>query len=121
MVVMNVKRLFVAAGIAWGIVLGIAGGIYAGGIAAGFAWLFLFGDDSWPDWGEYAILGVAVAVGLGDPGRLHRTGLGRGAKLRGRRGIGPGARRMDCRGPGSARGSGRRGRGVEPSPKGGSF
>ena len=61
---MNVKRLFVAAGIAWGIVLGIVGGIYAGGIAAGFAWLFLFGDDRWPDWSEAAILGVAVAAGL---------------------------------------------------------
>ncbi|MBE9554729.1 MAG: hypothetical protein IMF05_14795 [Proteobacteria bacterium] len=61
---MNVKRLFVAAGIAWGIVLGIAGGIYAGGIAAGFAWLFLFGDDSWPGWSEAAIMGVAVAAGL---------------------------------------------------------
>ena len=64
MAFMNVKRLFVAAGIAWGIVLGIAGGIYAGGIAAGFAWLFLFGDDRWPGWGEAAILGVAVAAGL---------------------------------------------------------
>ena len=64
MVIMTVKRLFVAAGIAWGIMLGIAGGIYAGGIAAGFAWLFLFGDDRWPGWGETAILGIAVAVGL---------------------------------------------------------
>jgi hypothetical protein len=62
--VMNVKRLFIAAGIAWGIVLGIVGGFYAGGVAAGFAWLFLFGDGLWPDWGESAILGVAVAMGL---------------------------------------------------------
>jgi hypothetical protein len=45
-------------------VLGIAGGIYAGGVAGGFAWLFLFGDDRWPDWSEAAILGVAVAAGL---------------------------------------------------------
>jgi len=64
MAFMNVKRFFVAAGIAWGIVLGIAGGIYAGGVAAGFAWLFLFGDDRWPDWSEAAILGAAVAAGL---------------------------------------------------------
>lgn len=61
---MNVKRFCVAAGIAWGIVLGVAGGIYAGGIAAGFAWLFLFGDDRWPGWSEYAILGVAALAGL---------------------------------------------------------
>jgi len=64
MMLMNVKRLFIAAGIAWGIVLGITGGLYAGGLAAGVAWLFLFGDDSWPDWGESAILGVAMAAGL---------------------------------------------------------
>jgi hypothetical protein len=64
MAAMNVKRLFVAAGVAWGIVLGIAGGTYAGGVAAGLAWLFLFGDDRWPDWGETAILGVALAAGL---------------------------------------------------------
>lgn len=64
MALMNAKRLFVLAGIAWGIVLGIAGGFYAGGVAAGVAWLFLFGDDSWPGWGEAAILGVAVAAGF---------------------------------------------------------
>lgn len=61
---MNTKRLFIAAGMAWGILLGIAGGMYAGGVAAGFAWLFLFGDDRWPGWGETAILGVAMLVGL---------------------------------------------------------
>ena len=64
MTAMNTKRLWIAAGITWGIVLGAAGGIYAGGIAAGFAWLFLFGDDTWPDWSEPAIAGVAMAAGL---------------------------------------------------------
>ena len=85
MAFMNVKRLFVAAGIAWGIVLGIAGGIYAGGIAAGFAWLFLFGDDRWPDWGEGAILGVAVAAGLAILAGLTALGwaVGRGYETAG--------------------------------------
>ena len=61
---MNAARLYIAAGNAWGIVLGVAAGIYAAGIAAGFAWLFLFGDDRWPDWGESAILAVAAIAGL---------------------------------------------------------
>ncbi|MBE9558686.1 MAG: hypothetical protein IMF08_17640, partial [Proteobacteria bacterium] len=61
---MNVKRLFIAAGMAWGILLGIVGGMYAGGVAAGVAWLFLFGDDRWPGWGESAVIGVAVVAGL---------------------------------------------------------
>lgn len=64
MVVMNAKRLFIIAGAAWGVVLGLAGGVYAAGIAAGFAWLFLFGDNPWPDWSEGAILGTAAVVGL---------------------------------------------------------
>jgi hypothetical protein len=61
---MNAERLYILAGVVWGIVLGIAGGFYAGGIAAGFAWLFLFGDSPWPDWGEAAILGAAATAGL---------------------------------------------------------
>ncbi len=61
---MNVKRLFIAAGMAWGILLGIVGGMYAGGVAAGVVWLFLFGDDRWPGWGESAVIGVAVVAGL---------------------------------------------------------
>ncbi len=64
MAVMNAKRLFIIAGAVWGVVLGLAGGFYAAGIAAGFAWLFLFGDNPWPDWSEGAILGTAAIVGL---------------------------------------------------------
>jgi len=87
---MNVKRLFIAAGIAWGIVLGIAGGFYAGGLAAGVAWLFLFGDDPWPDWGESAILGVAVSAGLAIFGGCIALGwaTGRNYEASGRAGAG---------------------------------
>lgn len=87
---MNVRRLFIAAGIAWGIVLGVAGGIYAGGFAAGVAWLFLFGDDTWPSWGESAILGVAVAAGLAIFGGCIALGwaTGRNYQARGQAGGG---------------------------------
>ncbi|WP_037502479.1 hypothetical protein [Sphingomonas jaspsi] len=40
---------------------GWAGLITFGGGAAGVAWLFLFGDDPWPQWGEWLILAVAFA------------------------------------------------------------
>lgn len=87
---MNVKRLFIAAGIAWGVVLGIAGGLYAGGLAAGVAWLFLFGDDPWPDWAESAILGVATVAGLAIFGGCIALGwaTGRNYETRGRAGAG---------------------------------
>lgn len=61
---MKVETLFSAAGVAWGLLFGLAGATYAGGLAAGFAWLFLFGDDTWPAWAEYLILAVAVAIGI---------------------------------------------------------
>jgi hypothetical protein len=43
---------------------GYAGLIFIGGGAAGIAWIFLFGDDSWPRWGEIAIGLAAVAGAL---------------------------------------------------------
>ncbi|HVF38190.1 MAG TPA: hypothetical protein VNA29_09655 [Sphingomicrobium sp.] len=47
---------------AWVALLGIVGA------AAGVAWIFLFGDEPWPRWGEWLILGLgiigAIAVGI---------------------------------------------------------
>jgi hypothetical protein len=37
-----------------------AGIVVIGGGTAGIAWLFLFGDDSWPGWAEPVILGIAI-------------------------------------------------------------
>lgn len=58
------RALMTAAGVLWGFLLGFGAAILAAGMAAGTAWLFLFGDDSWPWWAEWAILGVGLAVGL---------------------------------------------------------
>lgn len=58
------RTLMTAAGFLWGVVLGVGAGLLAVAIAAGVAWLFLFGDDPWPWWAEWAILGCGLAVGL---------------------------------------------------------
>lgn len=50
---------------------GWAGLVTVGGGAAGIAWIFLFGDDPWPPWSQWLIMGVALvgmlagAAGLG--------------------------------------------------------
>lgn len=40
-----------------------AGLIVIGGAAAGIAWLYLFGDDPWPKWGEW-LIGAFMVAGL---------------------------------------------------------
>jgi hypothetical protein len=40
---------------------GWAGLMAVGGGSAGIAWIFLFGDDPWPRWSEFAIPLVALA------------------------------------------------------------
>lgn len=49
---------------------GWAGLMTLGGGAAGFAWIFLFGDDPWPKWGEWLIVAIALAGGLAGAGLL---------------------------------------------------
>lgn len=44
------------------VVGGWAGMVTVGGGAAGIAWIFLFGDDPWPKWGE-ALIVAAAAIG----------------------------------------------------------
>lgn len=44
---------------------GWAGLMTLGGGAAGFAWIFLFGDDPWPTWGEWLILAFAIIGAAG--------------------------------------------------------
>lgn len=58
------RSLMTAAGVLWGLLLGAGAGLLASAVAAGAAWLFVFGDDAWPWWAEWAIIGAGLAVGL---------------------------------------------------------
>ncbi len=44
---------------------GWVGLLTVGGGAAGVAWIFLFGDDPWPKWGEALIVILAAAGAVG--------------------------------------------------------
>lgn len=55
-----VRRLYITAGIIWGVILGIPAGLYIAGGVAGIFWLYIFGDNAWPDWA----LGAAYTIGI---------------------------------------------------------
>jgi hypothetical protein len=54
----------IALSLAWGLVLGSAAALSAGAMLLGAAWLYLFGDDPWPQWFDEAVLIGSAAAGL---------------------------------------------------------
>ncbi len=61
---MGKKGLYLAVGFLWATLLGIGAGIAAAVITAGVAWIYLFGDSTWPEWTNWAIPGFGFVVGL---------------------------------------------------------
>jgi hypothetical protein len=55
--------LFLFVGLLWGLLLAAIVGFVVSGIAAGAAWIWLFGDETWPEWAGSAIIGAGVAAG----------------------------------------------------------
>jgi hypothetical protein len=47
-----------------GAFLGYAMLLAVGGAVLGFLWIYVFGDDSWPKWSDYAIGAAIVGGGL---------------------------------------------------------
>src|SRR5512146_478273 len=59
---MGVRHLYLLAGILWALVLAPVAALTAIAAGAGFAWIFVFGDNPWPRWGEiFLLLSGAVA------------------------------------------------------------
>jgi hypothetical protein len=64
---MNLRGLYTLAGLLWGVAIGAMAGIQAAGVAAGALWLFVYGDETWPEsagWIMLAAGGTAAAVGF---------------------------------------------------------
>jgi hypothetical protein len=61
---MSKKSLYLVVGFLWAMLLGIGAGLAATAVAAGVAWIYLFGDSTWPDWTNWAIPGFGLAIGL---------------------------------------------------------
>ena len=45
-----------------GALISIITAVVAGGVVGGFFWIFVFGDDPWPPWTEWAIILVTATV-----------------------------------------------------------
>jgi hypothetical protein len=61
---MSRKRLYLVVGFLCAILLGAGAGLLAAAVAAGVAWIYLFGDSTWPEWTNWAIPGVGIVIGL---------------------------------------------------------
>lgn len=61
---MRLRHRWLAAGAAWGLVAGVSVAVYVGGMTAGFFWIFVFGDDPWPEWTGGVTLAASLAAGL---------------------------------------------------------
>ena len=58
------KVLMAAAGAAIGLAAGAIAAAFTIILLAAVAWLFVFGDDPWPRWSDFAIPAVGYAVAL---------------------------------------------------------
>lgn len=61
---MSRKGLYLAVGFVWSTVISLGVALAVSAIAAGAAWIYLFGDDTWPDWANWAILGAGGVAWL---------------------------------------------------------
>jgi hypothetical protein len=78
---MRLATLYGIAGAAWGLVLGALAGLAAVAFAAGFSWLYLFGDDPWPESAGQGIglFGLAVGAAVLAAGAMLGRTYGRAA------------------------------------------
>jgi len=56
------RWLAMAIAVIGGAFLGYAMLLVVFGAVAGFLWLYVFGDDPWPEWSDY-VLGAAIFIG----------------------------------------------------------
>ena len=81
---MRVRTLYALAGASWGLILGALAAVAAVSYALGFSWLFLFGDDPWPESSGLIILAGGIAVFLAVFALLLAVGYRRGRRLEAR-------------------------------------
>lgn len=59
------SRLYALVGLVWGLVLGAMAAWWTFAAAAGLSWLYLFGDEPWPEAVTWVLPAIAIAVGAG--------------------------------------------------------
>lgn len=58
------RTIWTLAGFAWGVLVGLITALQTAGFLAGVGWLFIFGDDPWPDAANWVLLGMTTVAGL---------------------------------------------------------
>lgn len=58
------RRLALLIAIVGGAVLGYFVFLFVAGAVLGLLWLYVFGDDPWPEWSDYVVGTVIVLGGL---------------------------------------------------------
>ena len=51
-------------GVVWGLVIGAVAAVFTVAAAAGFSWLYLFGDEPWPDSVDWVLTALSLGVFL---------------------------------------------------------
>lgn len=62
---MKLRHQYLIAGVAWALLLAPAAALFLFGFAAGASWLWLFGDDPWPEATQWALPLIAIGGGAG--------------------------------------------------------
>jgi len=61
----HIRQLYIVTAIIWGAILGTLSFQIIGGGVAGTFWIFIFGDNVWPNWAWIIVYTVAGIAGLG--------------------------------------------------------
>lgn len=61
---LRTRTVWTLAGLAWGLVVGLATALQTAAFLLGVGWLFIFGDDRWPDAANWVFLGLVVVAFL---------------------------------------------------------
>lgn len=58
------RTIWTLAGFGWGLLVGLIIALQTAGFLAGVGWLFIFGDDPWPEAANWVLLGLTAVAGL---------------------------------------------------------
>jgi hypothetical protein len=58
------RTIWTLAGFGWGLLVGLIIALQTAGFLAGVGWLFIFGDDPWPEAANWVLLGLTAIAGL---------------------------------------------------------
>jgi len=61
---LRTRTIWTLAGAAWGLLVGLVTALQTAAFLAGVGWLFIFGDDRWPEAANWVLLGLTAVAGL---------------------------------------------------------